>query len=532
MRQFLIGWLCALAVIAPSLARPSAEPHRETLRFGGENRVCYVFVPAGLTAPAPALLLLHGSGHNGMSLIEPWRGLAQKEGVILVAPDSSDSTKWDFRKDSLDFLHAVLEEIESKHAVDRRRVYLFGHSAGAMYALYLSVVESEYFAATAIHAGSLAEGDFKLIDSAKRRIPISIWVGTDDTFFPLPVVRATRDAFNARGFTVELHEISGHDHDYYRVASKVNGDAWQFLKTNKLEKDPDFVTLSQVLNPVVKVDSKGQANPDRELTVPAFEPPVWTSAKPYLDEPLPQLIATIPELHGLNPAPDQHPLTELLKKTGDKSLDLLRRMPNVISRENVEIKVEPRGPTAHQQFDYLVLRHEASGVVTLDEYRTDKTKAVTPVLSQGAANAWVLFHPGNLVESRFRYLGRQDMDGHATVVLGFAQIPDKVKFPGQVKFEGTSIPVLFQGIAWIDDSDFRIVRLRTDLLAPRPDIYLRILTREVVFSEVRILGNEAVDPLWLPQEVTVRWDFKGQVVRQIHRYSSFHLYRAKSKIVM
>jgi poly(3-hydroxybutyrate) depolymerase len=140
MRQFLIGWLCALAVIAPSLARTSAEPHRETLRFGGENRVCYVFVPAGLTAPAPALLLLHGSGHNGMSLIEPWRGLAQKEGVILVAPDSSDSTKWDFRKDSLDFLHAVLEEIESKHAVDRRRVYLFGHSAGAMYALYLSVV--------------------------------------------------------------------------------------------------------------------------------------------------------------------------------------------------------------------------------------------------------------------------------------------------------------------------------------------------------------------------------------------------------
>ncbi len=532
MRQFLVGWICAFAVMTPSLARTSAEPHRETLRFDGENRVYYVFVPSGLAAPAPALLLLHGSGRNGMSLINPWRGLAQKEGIILVAPDSSDSTKWDFRKDSLDFLHAVLEEIESKYAVDRRRVYLFGHSAGAMYALYLSIAESEYFAATAIHAGSLAEGNFKLIDSAKRRIPISIWVGTGDTFFPLPLVRATRDAFNARGFAVELHEISGHDHDYYRVASKVNADAWQFLKTNRLAKDPDFVPLAQVLNPIIKIESQSRPNPEPELMVPAFETPVWTSAKPYLDEPLPRLIALIPELHRLNPASDQQPLTELLKKASDKSLDLLRRMPNVISRENVEIKVEPRGPTAHQQFDYLVLRHEASGVVTLDEYRTDKKKALTPVLSQGAANAWVLFHPANLVESRFRYLGRQNMDGHATVVLGFAQIPDRVKFPGQVKFEGTPIPVLCQGIAWIDESDFRIVRLRTDLLAPRPDIYLRALTREVVFSEVRIPGNEAVEPLWLPQKVTVRWDFKGQVVRQIHQYSGFHLYRAKSKIVM
>ena len=107
--------------MTPSLARTSAEPHRETLRFDGENRVYYVFVPSGLAAPAPALLLLHGSGRNGMSLINPWRGLAQKEGIILVAPDSSDSTKWDFRKDSLDFLHAVLEEIESKYAVEQRR---------------------------------------------------------------------------------------------------------------------------------------------------------------------------------------------------------------------------------------------------------------------------------------------------------------------------------------------------------------------------------------------------------------------------
>ena len=95
----------------------------------------------------------------------------------------------------------------------------------------------------------------------------------------------------------------------------------------------------------------------------------------------------------------------------------------------------------------------------LEEYRTDKAKTGAAPLSQGSANAWVLFHPGNLAESRFRYLGRQRMDGHSTVVLAFAQSPHKAKFPGQVNVGGALVPPLYQGIAWIDESDFRIVRL-------------------------------------------------------------------------
>ena len=90
--------------------------------------------------------------------------------------------------------------------------------------------------------------------------------------------------------------------------------------------------------------------------------------------------------------------------------------------------------------------------------------------------------------------------------------------------------MLSQGVAWIDASDFRILRLRKDLLAPRPDIYLRTLTSEVRFSEVRV--PEVADPLWFPLEATITWDFKGQVVQQLHQYSSFHLYRSKTKIVM
>jgi predicted esterase len=528
MRQFLMGWACALALAALSWPETGAQPHKEKLAFGGESRTYYVLAPTGLAEPAPVLLLLHGYGHDGQLFMGSWEELGQKQGIILVAPDSKDPAEWDYVNDSPDFLHAVVEAVASRYAVDLRRVYLFGQATGAVYALYLSIVESEYFAATAIHGGTLLESNFRLISAARRKIPISIWAGSDDALFPLPQVKATRDAFNARGFSVDLHELAGHDSNYDADAGEVDAAAWEFLSANKLGKDPAFETLAQLEYPLLKTESRSAS--DLALTPQGFDRAVWMSAKPYMDNPLPQLTADLPELLGLDPAPDQQPLAEVLKKTGEKSLDLLRRMPNVISNESVVTKVEPRGPTWHQKFEYLVLRHEGKGEVTLDEYRTDKDKTGATPLSQGAANIWVLFHPANAVESRFRYLGRQRMDGHATVAVAFAQIPDKVRFPGRVELQGTSVPVLVQGIAWIDESDFRIVRVRTDLLAPRPDIRLQTLRSEVRFSEVRMA--EVPDPLWLPQEATITWDFKGEVVQQLHRYSGFHLYRSKVKIVM
>ncbi len=530
MHRLALATICVLATVSPSVAKTTAKPQKETLTFAGKKRTYYVFAPSGLNSSAPVLLLLHGSGRDGMSLISPWKDLAQRAGIILVAPDSNNPDVWDQRIDGPDFLTTVLKEVESKYSVDQRRVYLFGHSAGAAYALYLSIAESEYFAATTIHAGALLRSNFKLISSAKRKTPIGIWVGTVDRSFPVEQVKETRDAFVARGFPVELHVISFHDHNYYVIAGEVNAAAWQFLKTKSLESEPraHAPAAPQQLPP----SAPGAQNLSDVQPPPTADLSVWANAKPYMDNPLQELTAEIRELHGIDAAPDQQTLPEILQKTADKSLDLLKKMPNVISHEKVATEVEPRGPSWQQQFEYLVLRHDASGEVALDEYRTGKHTSDPAPLSQGTVNAWVLFHPANLAESRFRYLGRQRTDGHATLVLAFAQIPEKVKFPGQVDFLGTTVPVIFQGIAWIDEEDFRIIRLRTDLLAPRPDIRLKKLSSEVRFQEVRIPVQNVPVSLWLPREAKITWDFNGQVVQQVHTYSGFRTYRSKSRIIM
>ena len=230
-----------LMPLAPSPV-PAGKIVKESIRSQGKERTYYLFVPDKISpaTPAPLVVLLHGSGRNGLSLVEKWKELAKKEGIIIAGPDSLNSQGWRIPEDGPDFIHELVETLKAKHTVNTRRVYLFGHSAGAGQALYLSLLESEYFAATAVHAGALGMEAGPYIERAPRKIPIAIFVGTNDQLFPLSVVRATRDALNDRGFKSELTEIKGHTHWYYDRAAEINQSAWQFLKGYQLGGEPRY----------------------------------------------------------------------------------------------------------------------------------------------------------------------------------------------------------------------------------------------------------------------------------------------------
>src|SRR5439155_440283 len=74
--------------------------------------------------PAPLVVLLHGSGRNGTSLVERWDRLARSEGIVLVGPDSIDRSAWQIPADGPEFIHDVVEDVRSKHSIDPRRLYL------------------------------------------------------------------------------------------------------------------------------------------------------------------------------------------------------------------------------------------------------------------------------------------------------------------------------------------------------------------------------------------------------------------------
>jgi tetratricopeptide (TPR) repeat protein len=237
-RLIVLAFLIAFAP-AGALAQKIAK---ETIVSEGKKRTYYIYVPKSVqpSSPVPLVVLLHGSNHVGLSLAEKWNNLAEKEGVIIMAPDSAESSHWSVPGDGPAFLHELVESVKTKYPINPKKVYLFGHSGGAVFALLMSLYESEYFAATAIHAGALYPEATVLIDLAKRKTPIQIQVGTVDEFFPLKSVRASRDLLNTRGFAVQLIELPGHNHWYYDLAPKINLTAWDFLKTYELSGEPRY----------------------------------------------------------------------------------------------------------------------------------------------------------------------------------------------------------------------------------------------------------------------------------------------------
>ncbi len=173
----------ALLFSISALAKDKAKIQKQTVQFAGIERTYYLFVPDTVPASAPLLLMLHGSGRTGRIMVEMWKDLAATEGIVLVAPDARDTQEWS-NDDGPPFLHAVIDAVRAAQPIDMMRVYLFGHSAGASMALMVSLMDSQYFAAAAVHAGALPAEASHFPDADRRKTPIKIFVGDSDPFFP------------------------------------------------------------------------------------------------------------------------------------------------------------------------------------------------------------------------------------------------------------------------------------------------------------------------------------------------------------
>jgi len=277
-----------------------------------------------------------------------------------------------------------------------------------------------------------------------------------------------------------------------------------------------------------------------------------------------ELQKTIPELKHLKAAADQSQLLALLDKIGMKTVDIARRTPNLLSDEWV--LSDRDGITTLQHFSFLVLQHVSkSNAIVLDEFRVDAksgekfqteelekaAEASAPASdpsslalpaakplpgsggappSQGFVNEWLNFYPSNRIQAEFRYLGQQKLDRRQTLVVAFAQKPGLVRIPAVVTYHDKLYKIFRQGVVWVDATDFRIVRLRTDILSPPPGVPLRQLTAHVRFAEVRVA--EIASPLWLPREVVVTSNFAGSTLRESHSYSHYRLFRTKSKLLL
>ena len=281
---------------------------------------------------------------------------------------------------------------------------------------------------------------------------------------------------------------------------------------------------------------KYQSSPDTSdnlLLVSSFAP-----EPAYVDLPVEQIKKLVPLL---NP-----PLTNtteyILSKTGEAITDLLQRTPNLLANEKVKVIDENlnSGSKYESTTNYyyrIVHRRNQFGRDGLAEFRTyvddnpvdDSPKNPNRLINIGFATLWLIFLPGNHDDSHFRYLGEQLIEKHKTYVIAFAQKPQNTGLRPVINYSSGQCTTPLQGIAWIDQSTFQIVRLQTDLLHSLPDIQLSELRTVLTYQSVKIGGLHL--SLWLPEDVETTYHTSYRDVKESHGYSHYRLFKATMKVL-
>lgn len=151
----------------------------------------------------PLMLFLHGRGESDgpLAVVKKWgppRLLDRGEQMpwIVVSPQCPREDSW-ARPTQQALLVKLIEEISTKHKVDKKRIYLTGLSMGGYGSWRLAADRPELFAAVAPVCGG---GDPKDAEKLKD-VPIWVWHGTEDTAVPLKRSQDMVEAIKAAGGT-------------------------------------------------------------------------------------------------------------------------------------------------------------------------------------------------------------------------------------------------------------------------------------------------------------------------------------------
>jgi hypothetical protein len=252
------------------------------------------------------------------------------------------------------------------------------------------------------------------------------------------------------------------------------------------------------------------------------------------------------EMSDVDFDPSQEQLAGILARVSGNMESFFADFPNTSCREKVrqERLHADGGVSAHsdQEYQYLLFLKSGDPGTNWEEDRADAKghpirgprPAAVPFLTSGYAMAGAYFHPAHRYGSRFRYLGHRRAAPYE-YVIAFAQNPAMEDLLGTFSAKvrvGTaavttkSIITMVQGLAWIMPETYQIVRMRTDLLAPRPDVGLTRQTSAISYSEVEF--PNLTKRFWLPQEVVVALQWQGQMYRNTHRYSEYRVFTVQS----
>jgi polyhydroxybutyrate depolymerase len=192
------------------------KPGRNDIEFDyqGRTRSAVIMVPRTSAIPPegwPLVMMLHGAGGSSKNVLEStgWAEMGEEKGIVTVFPNgtprdeskpesfsrnpqtwnsgatlslsSGESSAIAKKIDDVGFLTQLVERVCRQLKIDRKRMYVAGHSNGAQMAYLFASRQSAMVAAVGVMAGH-SYADKKPLSSPVSLIQI---VGDHDPFTPM-----------------------------------------------------------------------------------------------------------------------------------------------------------------------------------------------------------------------------------------------------------------------------------------------------------------------------------------------------------
>lgn len=184
---------CAQATPTPIVIIAQDQNYEATIEIGSEERTYYVHLPSTVkpSEPWPVLLFFHGYHYPPEPMRDETKtdALADERGFVAVYPlghtemwQSDEFISLSFRTDDIEFVSALIDEIQSDLPVDPTRIYAVGFSNGGIFSNRLACELSDRIAAFGSVAGTMSDAVHYLPEPCDPPAPVPIVFihGTED----------------------------------------------------------------------------------------------------------------------------------------------------------------------------------------------------------------------------------------------------------------------------------------------------------------------------------------------------------------
>ncbi|HLW37693.1 MAG TPA: alpha/beta fold hydrolase [Candidatus Eremiobacteraceae bacterium] len=185
------------------------------------------YVPASYSPNAPTALVvfLHGRtwSENDVIATPTVRQIADATGTIVVAPYGRGDNQY-ADPASLD-VYAALDAAERAFNVDRRRVYLAGHSMGGYGVFIVAPKHPEVWTAVFAASGGMVTDTLTPALKALQHTPVYLVVGSDDEIVPQGYMSQNATLLRQSGIETHYYEQPGGKHSIVTI-SRAFKQAW------------------------------------------------------------------------------------------------------------------------------------------------------------------------------------------------------------------------------------------------------------------------------------------------------------------